>query len=101
VAEDQAERSQANAQGPHFSIPAGALDGVKAAQLLVFKGALPSISHTMNDVLRDFDAYLGCHLVLLLEFLALEEPNMMVSSTTIHAATKFVFLKTRDLKSLF
>jgi hypothetical protein len=46
----------------------------------------------MNVVLRDFDAYLGCHQVLL-EFLAQEEPNMMVSSTAIHAATKFVFSK--------
>jgi hypothetical protein len=74
----------------------------------------------MNAVLRDFGActivrgvkvlkrellhgnqlpraagcsYLGCHLVL--RFLALQEPNMMVSSTALHAATikasKFVF----------
>jgi hypothetical protein len=36
VAGGQAERSQANAQGPHLGIPAGAMDGVEAAQLLHF-----------------------------------------------------------------
>jgi hypothetical protein len=33
LAGGQAERSQANARGPHLGIPAGALDGVEAAQL--------------------------------------------------------------------
>jgi hypothetical protein len=31
----QAEHSQANAQGPYLGIPAGALDGVEAVELLL------------------------------------------------------------------